>query len=475
MTFALGFRVLLVEDKPDSRDAAIEALERILVGCEVQWVADREAAMSILAASHFDLAVCDLKIPARTDELDTDESNGFAVVSAFEQDHPGTPIIILSAWASLDNTETHIRTASAVSGFGVSNLPMCQVAVKGRPDDIEARLQQIADGLQLWESIPVEVPADTDHLLIRAIRHLATVRGYTSATIDRAGGLSGSSNAFATLLAPGRLPMKVFVKMDAVHWIEDEDRRRREFVEGHLEPGAWAATLEIQKVGLRDRAASFSSVSTAAGLFEEITLRPENAARTVELIEGAVAHWNMGGDPIVSTVGDLRRAHLSDEATGELRIELSEFEDVETMTLTYPTNVIHGDLHGENVLVRADLGPLLIDFAYTEVGPSVTDAVTLEMSLLFHPGSPLAESHLANIRFEDWVSGHYLPDDTYQPFVDQCRSWALRSGDEFAFLAFAYAHALRQMKHDNVPRTRCLSIARGIASELVRLQSSRLT
>jgi CheY-like chemotaxis protein len=473
MTFGAGFRILLVEDKPDSRDAAIEALERILKGCEIVWAPDRDDALSKLELDHFDLAVCDLKLPARANELDTDESNGFAVISALEQDHPGTPIIILSAWASLDNTETHTSSAAVVAAYGVAQLRMCQVAVKGRPDDIEARLQVIAEGLKRWELIAVSSSQDTDEMLVRAIRHLSTVRGYNSALIDRAGGLSGSLNALVTLKGPGRLPMTVFVKMDDAHWITDEENRRRDFVEGHLEPGDWAPTLEIQTVGLRDRAASFSSLSTGNGFFHQLSVSPNSSGQTVKFIEEAVSPWTLPDDPVAGTIGDLRRTHLSDAKAIELEIDISEFQDLEIIEITHSRNVIHGDLHGENVLVRPDLRPLLIDFAYTEVGPNVADAVALEMSLLFHPGTPMSEDALADVRYMKWAEGQYLPDLTFQPFVESCRAWALRTTDELPFLAVSYAHAIRHLKHDNVNRERALSVARSISVRIEQLVATR--
>lgn len=463
-----GFRVLLVEDNPDSLFFAREALNTHLPGCEITEVRHRDGAFDALSDQEYDLAVCDLKIPIRENTTRTSEDNGFEVVSQLESHHAGTPVIILSAWASIENTENRTSSALVVPAYGVAQLRMCQVAEKGRTDDFEMRLDVIFEGLRQLSEIDVVAPDDVDPILLRAVRFMAQLKSYKKVELTSAGGLSGSINAFARFSGPGRPELRTFVKLDDHEWITEEARRKSDFVEGHLDPGLWAPTIASFRTGLRDRAVSFSSLAATSysSLFEAIGAGPDAGARLVSVLASGLEPWLLDESPTTLSLGDLRRRHLSDEQAEALGLDLAQFADIEALDVPLSQHVTHGDLHGENVLVVPTERPLLIDFAYSEVGPGCLDPITLEMSLLFHPDSPLQPEDLETVRYEDWSSGNYGLPSEYEAFAARCREWSLDRDQVRGVVATAYAHALRQAKHPNVLPARALGVARGLAETL---------
>ena len=468
MTEMLGILVLLVEDNPESRDATLADITRLLPGAEVITAADTESALAILADQAFDLAVCDLRLPARPGELTLTEDNGLEVVSTLRANHGGTAVIILSGYGTISNTDRHTSGAEVLSAFGVDALPMCQAADKADLDSFPPRLERISEGLAALSAFEIECDSELDPYLSRAIAQFAVSRRFAHARVRNAGGLSGSKNAIVTLHDEGRPNMRVFVKVDSREWVLDEVRRRREYVEGFLNSASYADTLEVMRAGLRDRAGYFSSLAAdAVSLFDLASSDERAAEMAVDRIEVGLAPWVLQTS-VEQSVGDLRRKHLSDDLALRLGIDLDEFAEVENFQLTISHAVAHGDLHGENVLIVEDSRPVLVDFAYTEPGPAVLDPVTLEMSFVFHPASPLRRAPEGTVNFERWADGDYLVGTQLGGIVARCRQWALRGRTTAEFLALSYAHALRHVKHsETVQPKHALAVARSAARGLL--------
>jgi len=463
MRLTSSFKILLVEDNAESRAAAEDELQRQFPDAQIDWAGDLESAKSILASRSVDLAVCDLKIPARPGELTTSEANGLAVVSLLQEQHPGTPIIILSAYGTMENTEPYTAAAEVLSAYGVPDLRMCQAANKGNPAAFESRLRPIKEGLASLEAVDFEAPEDLDHTLMCSIAQFAAVRGFSQAEVTKAGGLSGSANAIVALRATGRPIMRVFAKANDRHWLLDELHRQREFVEGYLDASNFAHTIETLRAGLRDKAAYFSSLaSDPMTLFQLAAVDEARATAALERLESAAAPWKMNETRGLS-VGALRRLHASDEELASRGVFLDEFAELEELELPFRFDVTHGDLHGENVLVVDDSRPVMVDFAYTEVAPGVLDPVTLEMSFLFHPESPLA--NLAGVEIDGWATGLYAPGSRFEAVLTRCRHWALKECGADQFNAMSYAHAMRHVKR-GIPVDQVLALARSSARAL---------
>ena len=105
----------------------------------------------------------------------------------------------------------------------------------------------------------------------------------------------------------------------------------------------------------------------------------------------------------------------------------------------------------------------MIDYGDVRLAAVGTDAVMLELSLLFHPAGRAIS--------RGWPSpdaaGHWFDLDEYTAacpfasFVRATREWALANGVGVrAVRATAYAHSLRQLKYPDVAPELAVAIAR---------------
>ncbi|WP_311244864.1 response regulator [Microbacterium sp. WCS2018Hpa-23] len=459
-------RVLLVEDNEESKAATVDDILSALPGAEIAWAADAESAIALVEGSQFDLAVCDLKIPARRGDLSTQESHGLRVVAEIQAHQPGTPIVILSGHGTVEKVDPYTATADVFPVLGAPRLPMCQAAVKGALVGFRSRLEPIRVGVGALSAVDVTGGEEIDSMLERAIAQYAVGHGFSTVEVAKASGLSGSINAVVVMRSTDRPPKRVFVKVNRLDWVLDEVSRQKRFVEGFLEIANWAPTLEVVQAGLRDKGAYFSGLATdPVDLFALSDVSEENAVEAIARLDAVLLPWRMRESHTCS-IGDLRRVHLPDAQVRELGMDLSEFVEIEELEVVLEHAVTHGDLHGENILVVEGLRPMLVDFAYTDVAPAILDPVTLEMSFLFHPGSPLVRDGRV-LRYENWAEGNYLPDARQQSVVERCRTWAVDGRDQREFLAMSYAHALRHLKRgDTVDPDHAMAVARSAARSL---------
>src|SRR5687767_234298 len=94
-------RLLVVEDSPDWLAILVERLQAI-PGVTVTAARSRDSALSLLNDGWFDLIICDLKIPTSDGQLDVEKEHGEAVIARAQESHPGTPLMILSAFGTQD-------------------------------------------------------------------------------------------------------------------------------------------------------------------------------------------------------------------------------------------------------------------------------------------------------------------------------------------------------------------------------------
>src|SRR5687768_6540018 len=112
-------RVLLIEDNQDVigvfRDFARR--ESILITV----AASQESALVELEAMdhEFDLAVCDLKIPTTDGAIDDEVSLGLGVLRTALARWPGVPVIVLSAFGTLDMVADMLLAARQRDVYGV--------------------------------------------------------------------------------------------------------------------------------------------------------------------------------------------------------------------------------------------------------------------------------------------------------------------------------------------------------------------
>ena len=95
-------KLLLVEDSASYATTLVDEVHRTH-NVDVTVASNLAEALTALAAGPpFDLVVCDLEIPSAPDTLDKDVSHGMEVRGRVSLEFPGTPIIVHSAFMTLD-------------------------------------------------------------------------------------------------------------------------------------------------------------------------------------------------------------------------------------------------------------------------------------------------------------------------------------------------------------------------------------
>lgn len=198
-------------------------------------------------------------------------------------------------------------------------------------------------------------------------------------------------------------------------------------------------------------------------LFSVLEDNPEEAAAVVEALEAMCSPWRLDVPHTAKTWADVRRSLISDEdyevvAHGYDVLQVPPDKAIQCLWTSQ-----HGDLHGANILVDDTLRPVLIDFGRTGEAPGVLDPVTLELSALFHPDSPLAADPWPSAHdLENWADlDRYLDDCPYPEFVAACRRWATAANvgqrDLFATVS---AFCLRNLQYGDVDKDRALVLQR---------------
>jgi DNA-binding response OmpR family regulator len=91
-------RVLIIDDEANLRHTLTRVLQK--AGCQVSGAADGASALHLLSASSYDLVYLDIHLP---------EMNGLEVLQKIRQSHPQLPVILFTAFASLQSALEAIR------------------------------------------------------------------------------------------------------------------------------------------------------------------------------------------------------------------------------------------------------------------------------------------------------------------------------------------------------------------------------
>jgi two-component system KDP operon response regulator KdpE len=178
-------RILVVDDEATARVSLAEVLR--LEGYEIATAASGEEALSLLDKSEpFDLMVLDLKMPGM---------DGLQVTEAVQETHPGTVIILLTAFGKLETAIQAIRQGAHDYLLKPSTIPDILESVRRGLDKHEQEQQRhrLVSQLQhtLSELVKMEgtdvaestiIPEASRFIQVRDVvidrqKHVATLRG----------------------------------------------------------------------------------------------------------------------------------------------------------------------------------------------------------------------------------------------------------------------------------------------------------
>lgn len=467
-------KILLIEDEDRSIRQLRPVLDEASPESELTIVGDRESAFAALTSDSFDLIICDLRIPPTGDSADVDERHGLAVHAFARDNMPGTPIIFLTAFATKKNVRDQLSTGGTSDVFGTPNYPMVQLTEKDDLDEIAALITELQRALGALQSYSEINATDLDdEMFTRAVSAYAIRIQHPLVTISSAAGLSGATVGRVTLLARTGATATIFLKVIDRAEAVDEYERFNLYVPNRLQPGDFAPALPPMVSGLRNKAALISTLGDAncLSLFKLLRDNPQAAAAAVLHLRQSLTPWHSTLDTFTTDLQGLRRTRCADDVLNAHEVDV----EIEGLAVQVRQAVVHGDLHGENVLVDSSGRPFLIDFGDLGEGSASLDPVTLELSLLFHKYGPARGTDWANnVDLADWSDlDKYVDNSPFEGFIRACRAWAL-SCDEFEGVhATVYAHAMRQLKYDDVDRSEAHSIAKSAGDAIRESRSGR--
>ena len=463
-------RVLLVEDEPAFRDRLQRELSQI-DGVVISTAASRSSAMRLLDSTSFDLVVCDLKIPPDDGGLDTAEEHGFEVYETVRKKASGTCAYFLTGFATQQNTRDRLAEAPQADIFGTkSAVPLTRLRTKEELVDFIAEAEAFAAALKELDTVVVEADVDLDLDELRALRVFARRLGGSRVEAFLLGGLSGARNLRAIVYddSGGRRAV-VFCKIGDHDRIRSELENYHQHVPSLLPIGSYPAHADQVFEGAGRRAGVFYRLAEEydKDLFSLAIGDEASCVAAVEMVEGHLHHWSGTRGEVTCSVGVLRRERISDEVLENYLPKLGEVcSQFEEVVIDLPLVLQHGDLHGANVLVGAGRA-ILIDFGDVRLAPVAYDAISMELSFLFHPesstsgtGWPVAG---AVQRWFDLAA--YLEACPVSVVVARCRAWAMREApSDLHLAAVVYAHAVRMLKYPNVDALLAVELARASAS-----------
>jgi CheY-like chemotaxis protein len=470
--------VLIVED----RAAQAAWLEKTCVetlapsDLLVEVAGNAGAALELLEWQHFDLAICDLAIPANAVSLSPDRQHGLGVVRVIREKYGGLPLIIVSEHSDDPALmRTLIREAGTADPYG-ANADFSMLVCFPNEELPECK-RELAEALSRSAGV-AQLPvtgADAARLTtseVRAIQVFARSCGGSEAHVaGMAGGMSGATTLRLTVLgAEGQETALVAAKLGPRERVFAESNAHRQ-LSIMLPVGLGVPLSSTVDAGAGSQGGAFYALAVdyKRDLFECLEHAPADAAAVVRSLREQLAPVYEKATQLERTMLQLRRdivrsADARDAGPLESAIRALDGRNIVT------TNCLqHGDMHGKNVLVNSACRPMLIDYADVRRTTGCLDPVTLELSAVFHPAAQAARLDWpTEAQSAAWSDlDNYLENCPFQDYVRACREWTTTvaaTPEEVDAVVLSYC--LRQLHFPRCPKP--------IAAALIETACARL-
>lgn len=439
---------ILVEDDPDQAEVSASVLMN--AGFRVIEHNVLESALTYLeeTADLIDLFVLDRRLPMRKNETATDEF-GDAFFIQVRTKFPDARVIVFTGYASVDLLQ------EAMQGSGQFPLrlqnPIDRITVLKKDQSLEFKLHIESYMGLLQELDDIELHDDTtgrgfEPIDRRLLRRVAYEFGAVSITpTSLGGGLTGAKVWKCEIhRAAGHVAdvvAKLAEKSQELGGLQD------------LLPLHNSASTRASISGL---IAGYSlDILRLAGnsvfpLSDLIATDPSQACNHVKQVATALDAIDERSSTL--RLQDLVVPLLSWDKLAELLARHGITAPSATMRISVKMGMRHGDLHPSNVMVNNDAA-VLIDFDNSCFGAGLLDPVTLLISTLVHPDSPIrgsawptAEEISRTFGTEEFGSGNKSAE--WFQTVWQWTQSRQTSAREFWGVTLGYA--TRQLKYQDV-------------------------
>jgi CheY-like chemotaxis protein len=463
--------ILVVEDD----DEYIAELKRIIgeTGGPAlpTFVTNRDDAVATLDAGFFDFAILDLKIPTAEGTTDLDPEHGKYVFHHVRKVSPGTKILVLTSSPSEDFIAPLLAQKHDADIWSEgARVDTVEFLKKLQIDQAPERIGKVVAAIRALSY--VELQLNGQNLSTgedRLVRIFAKHFGARRCSVHPIGaGKSGARPLRLQMFDQTGAPIRdVVAKLGALPKMQDEDARYETHV-ALLDGAATPRKMKLLEFGAGATAGIFYQLADGhdASMFATMVEQDALSAKAVAATADALAGWSRGRNEERRSIGAIRSSWVSDERAVQLHNEFgldwaAEFESREIQTRWC---CVHGDLHGENILVSPDGNVLVIDYGDVGHGSAGYDPVTLELSAVLQanptlgPEWPTAEACRQWHDLDAYVVGCPMPE-----FIRACRAWSesLTVGRR-ELAACAYSYLLRQLKYQDTDKERILALLDGV-------------
>jgi len=469
-------RVLIIEDSPDQAAWFEKACREALPpGDLLIEVADNaQAARDLLDWQHFDLAICDLAIPANPVSLKPDRQHGLDVVRVIRDQHGGLPLVVVSEhsgqlWRNL------IKESGTADPYGAGDdfqmlVPFANEDLPDCKRELAAALNRSASVAGLLVTGPGAAELSVSE--VRTIQVFACSFGGSSAQVaGMRGGMSGAKTLRLTVLGvDGQKIALVAAKLGTRKRLSKEVIAYSQW-SILLPPGLGVPLSATVDAGAGSQAGAFYALAVdyTRDLFECLAHAPADAAVVVRSLRDLLATVYDNAPQLERTVLELRRdVVFSGDARDAGSLEPAILA-LDGRKIVMTDCLQHGDMHGENVLVNSACEPVLIDYGDVRRTTGCLDPVTLELSAVFHPAARAARMDWpTEAQAAAWSDiDAYVENCPFEDYVRACREWTLAVAAAPAEIdAVVLSYCLRQLHFKDCPKP--------IAAALIETACTRL-
>lgn len=464
-------QILIVEDDEDYASELNAILNGVGVLVHVTVAANREEARAYLDERFFDFAILDLKIPTTEGTLDLDPEHGKWIFHYARKVTPGTKLLVLTSSPSEDFiadllTQKHDADIWG-EGAKVDTVEFLRKIEIDRAPDTIGKVLHAVHALDAIELDPRGVNLDTGE--DRLIRIFAKRFAARRCVVSKIGaGRSGAKTLRLQLFDAGGAPIReVVAKLGSLARMQDEESRYERnivLLNGAVTPRKMA----MLEFGGGPTAGLFYQLADGHNdsMFVTMAKADGKAAECVDATAAALADWCKSKPETPRTVGDVRRTWVSDERAAALQGEygLDWANDFEKREVQTRWCCVHGDLHGENVLVNDGGQVMVIDYGDVDLSAASYDPVSLELSAVLQKNPTISANWPTDDGCRQWHDlDAYLVGCPRPKFIRACRDWATRVAPGFREIAAcAYTYLLRQLKYGDTDKARILALMEGV-------------
>lgn len=463
--------ILVVEDDEEY----IIELQRIIAESSgpaiPTFVTNRDDAVAKLESGFFDLAILDLKIPTAAGTTDLDPEHGKYVFHHVRSVSPGTKILVLTGSPSDDFIAPLLaqKHDSDIWSEG-ARVDTVEFLKKLHIDQAPEKISRVVSAIHALSNIELQtnglnLSTGEDRLVRIFAKHF---KALTCSVHLIGAGKSGARPLRLQMFdQTGALIREVVAKLGELPKMQDEDARYDEHVV-LLDGAATPRKMKLLEFGAGAMAGLFYQLASGhdTSMFKAMAEDDALAAKAVAATADALAGWSKGKNQERRPIASIRAQWVPDELAARLHADYgltwaAEFESRQIQTRWC---CVHGDLHGENILVSPDGRVLVIDYGDVGFGSAAYDPMTLELSAVLQdnpmrrPDWPTADTCRQWHDLNAYLVGCPIPE-----FIRACRAWSekLMVGRR-ELAACAYCYLLRQLKYHDTDKSRILALLEGV-------------